>query len=99
MVDDDALLKCTLIGWLFKRRSTNAQGIATRMTEDEVIAVARTAVPESEMVARTLANPRCADHQGKLIWTVSSATKGAGVVVEVDDATGAVVGRRYRSGR
>lgn len=89
-----------MIEWLFGRwRAAPEPGIATRMTEEEVVAVARTAVGDNEMDAQSLANPFPAEHNGAIVWTVSSMVMGSSVTVEVDDATGAVISRLDHYGR
>lgn len=88
-----------MTGWLFWRRTAPEPGIATRMIEGEVVAVARTAVSDSEMDAQALANPCPANRDGAIVWTVSSMVMGSSVTVEVEDATGKVIGRRDYGGR
>lgn len=81
------------------RRKEQQPKFLTRMTAEQVVTVAQSAIPESEMVARSLANAHPEQRSDAIVWTVRSMTIGAFVRIEVDDATGKVIGRHDYGGR
>jgi hypothetical protein len=60
---------------------------ATRMTRDEVLALAAKAA-EAARINRTLGVATVRRIDGRLTWIVSTATKGSGWSMSIDDATG-----------
>jgi len=61
----------------------------TRMTRDEAMALAAKAA-EAAAIDRVLGWATVRRIDGRLIWVVSTATKGSGWSVSIDDATGEV---------
>jgi hypothetical protein len=62
---------------------------ATRMNRDEVMALAAKAA-EAARINRTLCVATVRRIDGRLTWIVSTATKGSGWSMSIDDATGEV---------
>jgi hypothetical protein len=61
----------------------------TRMTREQVMALAAEAVAEARINHAFLGpTVRCID--GRLIWNVRSATIGSGWTLDIDDSTGEV---------
>jgi hypothetical protein len=72
---------------LFGRK---AQRPVTRLSEQEVRAIAKAAVAEGffkDLMTITSVEQR----DGRVLWHVGSATRGSGLWVTVNDATGEVV--------
>ena len=68
------------------------------LTAQQACAIAEHAVEGSAWVGlMTFSTLKC--EGDKLIWEVVSATIGAGIVVLIDDATGAVISRKKLHGR
>lgn len=61
----------------------------TRMTRDQVMALAATAA-DAAGIGRVLGWATVRRIDGRLTWIVSTATKGSGWSVSIDDATGEV---------
>jgi len=59
---------------------------ATRMTRDDVMALAATAA-EAARINRALCVATVRRIDGRLTWSVSTATKGSGWSVSIDDAS------------
>ena len=85
----------TLLHVLFRLGPPKPPQPPTRLSQAEVLALAAAAMQELQ-IGRGLAHsyglvpslPRLAD--GRVVWTVSTATIGSGWSVSVDDATGEV---------
>jgi hypothetical protein len=67
--------------------------IVTRLSADEAIALARAGLAHNDNLNMASAHVR----DGQTVWFVSEAAIGSVQVVEVDDATGAVLAK-YRRG-
>jgi hypothetical protein len=72
--------------WL-RRVVLGPPGRATRMTQDEAMALAAKAA-EAAGIDRVLGVAMVRRVDGRLTWIVSTATKGSGWSVSIDDATG-----------
>jgi hypothetical protein len=72
--------------WLSKKKERPK----TRLSEDEVIAIARKAASDYES-CEYLGLVTLEENAGTLIWTVGSATIGSALVVWIDDASGEVL--------
>lgn len=84
-------LKC----WPFL---TDAPEPITRLSAEEALSIAREACvgdPQQQYLGWTKVTKKDA----WLVWEVGSVTKGGGLSVEVDDATGRVLGITHWMGR
>jgi len=81
---------------LFRRFLFGPPPPQTRMTEEEVRVLADRAAQKAR-IDSTLARVSVRRVEGRIVWTASTATKGSGWSVTIDDATGEV-GRVRRWG-
>lgn len=91
-------MRWPLIRHLFaylQRVMSGAPQVATRLSADEAVALARAGAGGANIDTLNMATVEVRD--GHPVWVVSEAAIGSVQVVEVDDATGAVLSK-YRRG-
>ena len=74
---------------------TGAEPVATRLSADEAIALARAGAGIANIDDLNMASVQV--RAGQKVWIVSEAAIGSVQVVEVDDATGTILSK-YRRG-
>lgn len=74
---------------------------ATRLSEAEAIEIASAYAKDGQLQQSnvTLVPQEVRDVGGKLVWTLRTPTVGSWVTVEIDDATGEVVGHQVHGVR
>jgi hypothetical protein len=75
------------IGRLF---ASGSRPPATRLSEAEARAIARAAVPDGFFKDR-MTITKVESRDGRLLWHIESATRGSGLRVTIEDATGQVI--------
>jgi hypothetical protein len=88
----------TMFSWISRWLGRKAPAMATRLSKDEVLAIARKAAA-ADSLGQYLAWATPYEQAGKRIWSVTSSTRGAQLVVLIDDESATVleikhVGRR-----
>jgi len=85
-----------LLDWLNALFAEGQKPLPTRLSAEQAIELARAAAdsdPRRDLLTMTSVRER----DGARIWSVSSATVGSALVVELDDATGEIL-RVYNVG-
>ena len=83
-----------MIGILRRLFARGKRRPATRLTEEEVRAIADAAVADLAFLKDLMTMIRVDEREGRVLWHVGSATRGSGWTVTVDDATGQVIDRQ-----
>ncbi len=84
-----------LLSRIFKQRPPE---LKSTLTAQQACAIAEKAIVGTEWVG-LMTLSRLINQNGKLVWAIGSATRGCGMSVMIDDATGVVISCEQLHGR